>query len=510
MRLRTIWRLIGTGDENTRVALAYGRAGDVNFDAHDDFFVTRGMTWHLFLGGDSVSQIPAWSFVSQAHRLNSDPQALVGDFLGNDTSLVGLRDDRCNDQNGACYFRVQFFRPDAESLLATTSYVLDISRQPSGFRTYASDLDRDGADELVVVNKEDNAVVVRVYQGGRDFQLEVPSWEFRTLDSIFSQASDQTVYSTITYVDHDNNSDLVVATLDAVSGQNNVAFWWGKSGSVNGFWSAEPDRIISAPSTETSLFARDVEYSEDLDGDDIADFSDREYFGDNPGVNIWLSRGHESARTREYTAETVDLLFPDALRRAGFGYVADSLQRYQMLTLLNLNEPRDAYGLGGGVSGPNFTYDAYLSGRDGPQHGGIYAGDINGDGWSDRLVADAGYGGPVVGGAVIVAGGPYIPSDDPTVSVREAPVAGVAAGMHLWPNPVLDRLHIAWRRDLPQMPRCLQIFDLQGRLVSETPLATWSGIIELSLAEHPSGTYTALVLDPERRPLGDVTFIIQR
>jgi len=97
---------------------------------------------------------------------------------------------------------------------------------------------------------------------------------------------------------------------------------------------------------------------------------------------------------------------------------------------------------GGGRQGPNGSYDAWYE----DQIENIFAGAAplgDGDGWDDAIAFHPNWL-LNAGVAVIFAGGPYIPTDDPTVGVRQEAVAGESGGLYMWPNPVEGELNIVW------------------------------------------------------------------
>ena len=108
---------------------------------------------------------------------------------------------------------------------------------------------------------------------------------------------------------------------------------------------------------------------------------------------------------------------------------------------------------------------------------------------------------------MILAGGPYIPFDDPTVSVREEPVAGIRAGLFLWPNPVVDELHIAWRGDLTAMPRRFEIYDMAGRLVVGAEVDPSLGTVTWQCAGVESGSYLLIGYDRENKPITEARIV---
>ncbi len=508
VRLRTLWVKTGSGSDSTIVGIGYGAIGDVNGDNYDDVAVTRELQWGIYLGGPSMSIVPDKVITTEAINFGPGTTPVVGRFFGGDSVFVGLRDSRCTPGNGVCYYQMRFYRPDPDSLLIPTGLILDPGLQPASANAMAADLDGDGDDELVFVNREDRDAVVRIYEGGPDFSLDVPNITMRWVDTTASAGAHLTYYSSIALHDQDGFPDLVLAKLNGVSGMTATSYWWGSPQAIKNR-SLLPDRVDYVESGKIGQFPNYALIPEDLDGDKVAEVFGLVQTGEKAGTYVWFTRGRESSRTRAFTEETFDQYYPGAIRNRGFGFVADSLQRYEMMVLRNPVNFRDAYGLGGGYDGPNRTYDADFGGSDGPAFGGVDAGDVDNNGWRDRLIASETYGGPGVGRAVIVAGGPYIPVDDPTVSVESAPVAGEPTALHLWPNPVTDNLHVAWRGDLPRMPHLMQIYNALGELVEERGLPTWKGTTTWSAAGHPAGAYTIVIFDAGTRQLGTIPFILQ-
>ena len=139
---------------------------------------------------------------------------------------------------------------------------------------------------------------------------------------------------------------------------------------------------------------------------------------------------------------------------------------------------------------------------------GAPAADVNGDGWQDVIFGNFNYRSQ--GGiGVIFAGGPYIPNDDTTTSVEEYPVAGESGRLYLWPNPVADELHLAWKGNLKRMPARFAVYDLLGRLVAEEEADTWSGSAVLPCTALHSGTYCLVVYDTTEHIIATLEMIKQ-
>ena len=169
----------------------------------------------------------------------------------------------------------------------------------------------------------------------------------------------------------------------------------------------------------------------------------------------------------------------------------------------------------GGSRGVDSSYEAYyrtesdgLSAGNSFQHV-VPLSDCNGDGWSDLLIADPKWWGFDQGIAMILAGGPYIPHDDPTVDVQELPAEGKSNAISIWPNPVCDRLNIAWHGRLQHSPARMTIHDLTGRLVASGATDGAVGAMQWNAAEIASGCYRLTVYDADGGMIASTQFIKQ-
>ena len=169
----------------------------------------------------------------------------------------------------------------------------------------------------------------------------------------------------------------------------------------------------------------------------------------------------------------------------------------------------------GGSWGPDNDYDATYPTAHFPDYPFAFHSkgvrDVTGDGWDDFLGARDNFGAIVSEGiAILLAGGPYIPFDDPTVSVREEPVAGDDGGLYLWPNPVIDELNIAWRGDLAQMPARFEVFNSRGESIVSGSVDPWQGKALWECADVANGSYVLVGYDQEGRQIGSAPVLIQR
>ncbi len=471
VKLQRIWYKLGTGNVDAPVGMGAGGISDINHDGYDDFAIINGTTWEVYLGDSpSPSYDPVWTSDSATYIIN---RPVVGDFLGNGESLIGFASAGC-EGNGFCRVYLRFYRPDSEAVLVETGYELRTNNLEycNNTRFSVLDLDRDGADELIMGNSCYQPEVW-IYRGGEDFDLRAPT--LKIVDS--AGAEKRAIFEMLVAdIDGDRYPDLLYRIMSASTEAKSadLKFWWGGEGTP-WTWTNEPDRLVDLPVLSvvpTSIRSEFIDYN----GDGVMDLTGNLWWADSSVFFLWLSGPEHNPRTRSYDSTDVDLVLEDAFGGGTLGYVADSTRRYHMLPISGPPlQRRDLYGLGGGADGPNLTYDTWVAGGESPLTGGWPAGDINGDGWEDRIVFASTYGGPGVGIALILAGGPYIPSDDPTVSVREEGIAGESGGLYLWPNPVVDELHIAWKGNLEWGPRTLRVHVLSGGLVVEGSVNTWAG-----------------------------------
>ena len=173
------------------------------------------------------------------------------------------------------------------------------------------------------------------------------------------------------------------------------------------------------------------------------------------------------------------------------------------------------FGLSGGKQGPNETYDLwYATSADGMRGGDAFGvggpiGDATGDGYSDYLTGNGSWGGLDQGIVLLLAGGPYIPNDDTTLSVQSVATDEHRAALHIWPNPVRDELHVAWRGDLKRPPGLLRIYDMNGRLIVEGPVNTGRGEAIWKCGSVASGSYLLVVCDRHGTVLAQTTLVKQ-
>jgi hypothetical protein len=76
-------------------------------------------------------------------------------------------------------------------------------------------------------------------------------------------------------------------------------------------------------------------------------------------------------------------------------------------------------------------------------------------------------------------------------------VAGEGHGdaVSVWPNPLSEDLHIAWRGDLRRMPHRFAVHDMAGREVARGEVESWRGEALWHCAGVASGAYVLSVYD---------------
>ncbi|MEZ4785164.1 MAG: hypothetical protein R3F28_13940 [Candidatus Kapaibacterium sp.] len=124
-------------------------------------------------------------------------------------------------------------------------------------------------------------------------------------------------------------------------------------------------------------------------------------------------------------------------------------------------------------------------------------GDCDGDGWSDLLLSDDDWYLFDHGIAMVIAGGPEIPTDDTTLSVRAIATEEHRRALHIWPNPMRDKLQIVWRGDLRRLPRRFTIHNALGELVAEGEVEPGVGAARWESRDTPSGLYLLTVYDSQ-------------
>jgi hypothetical protein len=499
-RLHEIWRVRGTATQASVGEGANG-VGDINGDSINDFAVRFPYDggWKLFYGkAPTPSTTPAWQALSYGVR----PDIIVsGDFWGTGHRAVGITRDTCNPNNGVCLFRLALFRSESNQLDSTPSAVLDSKQQFCLRDAIAADLDGDGIDELILSRACDYPEIW-IYRGGPNFQVDSPSVVIRDTQRV---GIDQFFRIAAGDFDHDGFIDLITGTHRRNAPQQ-ITFFFGSPGSP---WNwSHPDRTISLDSTTHPQVALDLGWL-DCDGDRALDIilsaSSGTYF---------LFRTHntwKSPRTRPFTFDDADFVFsmPGLGAPVALPTLNDSTHRFQMIGLLGLlNGKPTMVAISGGPDGPNGSYEAFFDNDLGNVFGIVRdLGDVSGDGWPDLLCANSSWYAFNQGIALIVSGGPYIPRDSATSSVRDIELESHVNALSVWPMPARDVLNIAWRGDLKQMPHRFEVHDMAGRLVAEGEVDASAGSAVWRCGDAPAGAYLLSVFDHDDRLITTTSFV---
>jgi hypothetical protein len=369
---------------------------------------------------------------------------------------------------------------------------------------FAADLDHDGDDDLVVVHSAlllpndavDRRGEVWIFAGGPQFQLDTPTVVLKEI------GEDPYPYSaSVADIDGDGYSEIITGGIyKGKPRPPRLNIWWGQKNLTE--LSHNPDRTIDLIDPLYPRIGNGFVML-DCDGDHHSDL-----WISGPDGSMYLYRmgiAGKDPRTRPMTLEDADdrLHLFNYLLPYSVGYLMDSLRRYETI---GLGGPDPAGGgrmvmIAGGPNGPNSSYDAYYS----PASDGLIEGDVfrntrplddaTGDGWPDLLVADPSWYQFDQGIAILLAGGPYIPNDDPTVSVQEVPTSERRDALHLWPNPVRDILHIAWCGDLKRMPARMAVHDISGRMITEGAVQPGRGEALWRCASVAAGTYVLTIYE---------------
>ena len=528
--LRNVWMVQGSPGD--RVGAGIGSVGDINGDLIGDFAVLSGRTsrWSLFYGGvgDTI-ETPAWTFddaiAQPAHPVRGQfwgpsPQESGVGFMRREQVFIG---DRTR------YFhRLFVYRNEDGALEDEATLVLDpeetiaerLEYQP--VEVYAADLDLDQDDELIVIvsvtlidQVADKRAEVWIFEGGPDFQLDTPSVVLKDTEENYTNFN-----ATIGNLDGDPYPDLLIAGdyTDGEPGNRPVRMklWWGKANLAE--LSPAPDRSVrfTDPLYPRITFARPFLPLFDTDGDSVQEFL-------LPGSEgAWyyydMSAEGKDPRSREFTLEDADGSYRGFNLVYKVGYLNDSLRRYEMIGRTGGGSPGGDARLvlmSGGKKGANLTFDGYYSASDdGLKSGNIFGVDAivencTGTGWDCYLTGNPRWGDNDEGIVVLLEGGAYIPNDDTTLSVWTVGTDEHSAALHVWPNPVIDELHIAWRGDLKRLPSLMVVYDDNGREMTSGAVEAWRGEAIWQCSGVSAGTYLLAIYDKNGKLLATTRVVKQ-
>jgi hypothetical protein len=368
------------------------------------------------------------------------------------------------------------------------------------------DVDGDGRDEFILSRISSNRVAeIWIFRGGGDFQVDTPAVILHDPENVDPNSSYSMVVGDF---DGDHKPDILTGGTYATGQQ--LKFWFSSRHASVWEWD-QPDRTVtlnesSYPSIYNGFAAGD------LDGDRIMDLA----FPIRDGTTrLYLSGAvGKEFPGRSFMLDDADRTFDPGFTQPRFaGYLNDQNYQYGMVGMVG----NDSAGhgifatLGCGPFGPDGRYEAYFD----PSTAGFYPNvsfanclplkDVSGDGWDDLLVGDWHYYDEILhpGIAFVLAGGPYIPRDI-SLGVREVVAENRHDALSIWPVPVLDELHIAWRGDLARMPEHFVVHNLLGRIVAEGSAESWQGAVVWKCASDPSGVYLLTILDRDGVPIATV------
>ncbi|KXK57035.1 MAG: hypothetical protein UZ07_CHB004000999 [Chlorobi bacterium OLB7] len=457
--LRKIWMIRGeTTGPNAGGMVGDGAAAipDVTGDSLDDFLIHFGKSplWKLFPSNNlAPDTTPIWQTIGfSTYPLTPG----IGSFWGDSRKMLWIARDTC-DTNQICFLRLLLFPLIKGTIADTPAFILNTHIQFCPRDVFARDLDNDGDDELILT-RSCSYPEIWIYEGGPNFTTTAPTMKIG--DENDNELSNHS--TVIADVDGDRRLDMVTGA--GYGGNPKLKIWYGRDGSPWN-WNSTPDRVIhlssNLPIGTKLIYAN-------YDGDSLLDFAGNIHLGDNAGIYLFLSSSGKSFRNRSFALDDADLILHSSTYfvRDAVGTMNDPTKRFDMLPAIGIDPALLLFS--GSRNGPDLTNEAWYS--EAIQPNIFYAmrplADCNGDGWSDLLVNDPDWWGFDQGIAVILAGGPYIPHDDPTVDVQQLPAEGKSNAISLWPNPVRDQLNIAWHGGLSLPPARIAIHDLTGRLVA--------------------------------------------
>jgi hypothetical protein len=527
VKLHRIWTMTGSPITLDQVGDGIGPVGDINGDSLEDFAVHVGRTgkWKVFYGHQGAPDTATvWSFDSSG-AVPAYP--VVGDFWGTGHKAVGFARGEIDDSDNhrKYYYKLHLFRTDDGHLPDTAAVIVDPHRMMAGLSQInvtdilAHDLDGDGADELIVVTSMvqrqewSRHAEVWIYKGGPGFQVDTPTVIIRDPEE---NSDESKFFTSIGDFDGDHRPDILTAGFYGADGAR-FSFWFSSPASP-GSW-AGLDSIPRVIRLSTLGHPR-IGYgltTLDCDGDGMLDL-----LLPGPDGHVYLYRTQatgKSSRTRSFDLADADRRFyrEQSLFTDNLGYLNDATHRYQMPCIAGPSPSGKSaivLGLASGPAGPDESYEAfYAADLDGLIEGNVVGtirpiSDCNGDGWDDVLTSNFSWPGQNWGIALVLAGGPYIPSD-PSSGVRRVDLEEKSKAISVWPNPVRDELNIAWRGDLRHMPRSFAVHDIAGREIAHGEVAPGMGAVIWHCDDVPSGEYLLSIHDEHGEHIATVRLLKQ-
>ena len=429
---------------NAHFGSSVARAGDVNGDGYSDVIVgayghdngatDEGRAYVFHGSATGLSATAAWTVESnQAGARLGESVATAGDVNGDGYSdvIVGAPryDDGQSDEG-----RAYVYHGSASGLSISPSWT------SNGDQAYAElgksvatagDVNGDGYADIVVGaylfdNGESNEGRAWVYHGSVSGLLTSPSW--------FAESNQASAYFGLSVasagdVNGDGFADVVVGASEYDHGEINEGRAFVFHGSAAGVsataaWTAEANQA-------GAYFGRSLAGAGDVDGDGYDDVivgadqydtpedaAGRVYVfhGSATGLRVdatWTGQSHVAADWLGYSAASAGDVNGD-------GY-ADVIVGAPYFDNGATNEGAAYVHLGsrGGIGA-----GVWLGGGDAPEQRTGYsvasAGDVNGDGYTDVIVGEIGYGNGEIGEgrALVYHGSPTGPSTTPSWSVE--------------------------------------------------------------------------------------------
>ncbi len=479
VELRLLWMKRGSVVGGELIGDGIGTVGDVDGDGISEIAMRSGYTgeWMVYHGqSPAPADTPMWRFYSSGDM--SYP--VVGDFWGTGHPAFGIPRDSFYKAPGTTQlFHLYVFRTD-DGYIPDTPAVILRTVQPWCFEAgRVADLNRDGYDDLIIWRACDTPEV-QIWNGGPRFGMDGPSYVIKDTEYY---GYEDAYYADVGDIDGDGYIDLV--TGGDYQTHQAWKFYYGSS-TTPGSW-RRPDRVVELPDSRFDAYIGLV----DADGDGVSDVRRSRSGGPREGGYLFLSRNHETARSRSFASDSADRFWPG--HPLGFswdlhkyGYLTDTTGRFPDI----LMGASTMLAFTSGPNGPNMSYDGFTSNG----LGGAFVlvapvGDCNGDGWDDVMTGNSRWYQFDQGIAQVWAGGPYIPRDSTTLGVRDIASEGHADAVSVWPNPVGAELHVAWRGDLRQMPVRYELYDVRGALRSSGAIEPWRGTVVLDCTALEAGTY---------------------
>ncbi|MCB0714143.1 MAG: T9SS type A sorting domain-containing protein [Ignavibacteriae bacterium] len=532
--LRNVWMV--QGQPGDRVGEGVGSVGDINNDSIGDFAWYQRSThqWTVQLGGETIATTP-YQLIDSLGTI--PPQPVTGNFFGDGIRAVGFSGFFHVDSSGPrrkLFMRYRVFIVHADTidtkggLTFAPDQTWQLGLETTHTTALAADMDQDGDDELIIVvpgtqfdQSVDKRAEIWIFEGGSSFQLDSPSVVLKDTEENFTYFN-----ATIGKLNNDPYPDILIAgdytdgppDTDGPPGNRPVRmkFWWGNQNVHN--LPTQPERTVqfSDPDYPHISFVRPFLPLFDTDGDSIQEFllpaaDGNWYFYD-------MSAEGKSSQTRDFTLADADATYQGFNIVYKVGYLNDSLRRYEMIGRtggVGVGGDAQLVLMSGGKKGANLTYDGYYSASDdGIKSGNVFGvgatiPNCTGSGWDCYATANPSWGGNNEGIVILLEGGAYIPNDDSTLSVEEVATQEHHAAFHIWPNPVIDELHVAWRGDLKNPPSLLVVYDINGREVVSGAVEPWRGEALWKCHDVSAGTYLLIIYDTNGTMIASTTIIKQ-